>query len=404
MNPFDLTFDEFNSNDIIFDDILQQEEEEESIIIKLEKDEFSYERSESSFSESFDDMPVYRSLDVMPSQVMECDSKSGIDMVYEPPMLMRGSSSSVESKVVDDLFANLEMEFTNTSIPCVSDVLGGVATTSVEIESSLAAISSSIVQFLQSRGIHNEYCELSSLWRCQKTDFVDDCKFNIQVYIHGSEPKNIDEVDTYTIEFLRISGSPLLFSKEFHTFKSTDIAQPETVISNISSLAPIDLSKSQEALKSFLDWASSAESDAVSAVTGIFKSIESNCPLLEVMTQQSECQERMSEEGILAMTLMASICAQFKQYQEKTTSVKSSSSLPLLSMLHLLLQTKMKVQQTWNEESCKSALLQVLSTLIDSLIPATARLTAATSRYRSTVSPFERDTASQMMEMVEACA
>jgi hypothetical protein len=368
----------------------------------------------SSFSESYDELPIYRSLDVMSSNVLGYDSMSGIDMVYEPPTLRRGSNSSVESKVgidSNDLFSALDLEFTNTSLPCVSDPLGGIATTtSVEVVKTLGALTSAISSFLSSRGVHFVHCELSSLWKCQLTNFVDSCKFNIQIYSHDEVKRGDDESATYSIEFLRINGCSILFSKEFQQFKltqsetKTEDEQPiHSSSADVSHLSPLDLSKGQDALKCFVDWASVDEKEAITAATGLFNNDGVNFPLIDSMMRTSGDSNQISEEGILCMTLLASICAQIKQQQEQCSTVKFSS-ISLLSILHLLLETKNEIKTSRKNKECFQPLLEVLSTLINSLVPATARLTAVSARNRSRVTPFERDTAVQMMEMIDACA
>jgi hypothetical protein len=400
MNPSDL-FDEFNS--MTLDDFLPESlplEQEGSASVA------------SSYSDSFDELPIYRSLDVMSSHVTGLDSLSGIDMVYEPPALLRGSGSSVGSKVSvgqDDIFSALEFEFTNTSLPCITDPLGGIATTSIVIVSTLGALSSVIKTFLSCRNVHYDHCELSYLWKCQMTNFVDTCKFNIQIYSHDEEVQIDDESATYSVEFLRISGCSMLFSEEFREFKSSQnkdasMEKEQTArLEDVSDLAPLDLSKGQDALKSFVDWVSTDESEAVSAVIGIFDGNGSESPLLSSMRRNSGRSKQISEEVILSMTLLASICAQFKQKQE-SSSLACCSVLPLLSVVHLLTQTKENVIEATNSENVCRPLLDVLSTLIDSLIPATARLTAVSSRSRIRISSFERETASQMMSIINACA
>lgn len=363
----------------------------------------------SSFSDySYDELPIYRCLDVMSEATgLDSLSGSGLDRVFEPPSLLRGSGSSVGSQSSPDLFSALELEFSHTTLPRVCDPLGGIAATSLVIVSTLTALSSGIKTFLASRGVHHEHCELSYLWKCQMTNFVDSCKFNIQIYSHDEEAEDAEA--TYSVEFLRISGCSRLFSKEFREYKSSqnDLStEKEQSVQprDVSDLAPLDLSNGQEALKAFVDWVSTDESEAVSAVIGFFVGGGAESPLVNSMMRSSGKSKQINEEVILSMTLLASICAQFKQKQEKSSSAPASA-LPLLSVVHLLARTKesIKVLPNSNKDSCRP-LLDVLSTLIDSLTPATARLTAVSSHSRSQISAFERETASQMMSLIEACA
>jgi hypothetical protein len=208
-----------------------------------------------------------------------------------------------------------------------------------------------------------------------------------------------------------------MFSAEFQKFKvaesPSDLSSqnlPTLLLSDVSELAPVmDISKSQDVLKAMLDWVATNEAEAVGAVMGLFSGVNGSdgdimSSLLKLVANHSGATDQLSEEGVLAMTLLASLCAQFKQKQEGQHPVNSSSSLPLLSLLHLLLQTKKEIQCSSHIQPFMSTFLDVLTTLINSLIPATARLTAVTSRHRTNVSQFERDTAVQMMDMIEACS
>ena len=435
MNPSD-TFESFDMNN--FDDFLARESLEEEI-------NTSGSNCSSSFSDSFDMMPVYRSLDVMmPADLMHMESQrqTGLDMVFEAPVLSRsreheaGSVSvsvpAVQPQPVDDLFAQLEADLAHTSLPsCHQDSdtqqLGGIAfSTSLETNQSLSALSTTILNFLKSRGVHFEHCELSSQWKCEMTDFVDSCKFRIQVY--SSAPSFEEKQEAFTVEFLRTSGSSLLFSKEFQHFKSseqstrvvdgvtgstcTQAKAKEVVLSDVSHLSPVveksmnegagagagtgtQSASQQAALESFVKWASSDPAEATRAVCGLFNTGGKEdtaaavlSPLLQITS--SSCatgSDQLSSEGILVMTLLGALCMQFKHQETGTerteieqstaTPGPSSSALPLLSLLHLLLQTRRV--HSLEAGSSSSALQAVLSALIESLTPASSRLANSNS-------------------------
>jgi hypothetical protein len=258
--------------------------------------------------------------------------------------------------------------------------------------------------FLKSRGVHFEHCDLSSLWRCELTDFVDSCKFNIQVYSKNEDAE-------HTVEFLRLSGSSLLFSTEFQKFKCTnccpkkatenDDITPVVDVSDVSSLTPVEMPLLQKALDSFVGWASTDPAEATRAVCGLFSSKEcseskSKSPLV-CLTKC--CGDQMSSEAVMVMTLLGTICTKYKQQYEQ--NITSSSQLPLLSLLNLLVQTKR------DADSTNLPLLAVLTTLINSLKPALNSLTSCQEKDSSTstssATVCEQSSAVNLLDLLSSC-
>lgn len=453
MNPSD-TFESFDMNN--FDDFLARESLEE---------EANTGSNASSYSDSFDMMPVYRSLDVMmPADLMHMDSQrqSGLDMVFEAPVLSRHHQDHTKETVtvppqapVDDLFAQLEADLAHTSLPsCHKDSetqpLGGIAlSTSVEMKQSLSALTTTILSFLKSRGVHFDHCEMSSQFKCGVTDFVDSCKFQIQIY--SSSPSLEKDQGAFTVEFLRISGSSLLFSEEFQHFKSKQqspaansvtTSTDDVVLSDVTHLAAattalkktesegtegtgVQTQSQQAALESFVSWAGRDPAEATRAVCGLFsdhsgsgsgkKKVTNDeeaalSPLLQMTSSSSSSAagDQLSSEGILVMTLLGALCMHFKQQEEDTddkeekestaASSVSTSALPLLSLLHLLLQTRRLHSISSGSSSPSSPLQAVLTTLIDSLTPASDKL--ANSTDGSVVSACERQSARHLMARI----
>jgi hypothetical protein len=282
-------------------------------------------------------------------------------------------------------------------MPCQSDLLCGVTQTSVVVVTGLAALTSSLASFLQTRGVQHEHCEASCLWRCEVTDFVHSCKFHVQVYCEEDEQQQgeVDGVTEYTVEFLRISGCPLLFSAQFQAFVSEQQQEQEgqasggstSVDVDVSGLAPKAMVAPQQALESFVSWAAADPAEATRAVCGLLAGQSQGQGASSSLTSS----DQLSPEGILVMTLLGTLCMQHK---EEDTAVAagngdvSSSSLPMLSLLRQLLRTR-------DENDLHPTSCAVLSALVDSLVPATARLTADSSR----ATPCEREAAVQLMEI-----
>jgi hypothetical protein len=393
MDPSD-TFETFDMTTL--DDFLARDSfEDEGSALNLGQS------AGSSFSDSFDQLPVYRSLDVMADDdFAQLQSLSGIDKVYEAPVsvsvpmpmpvLSRQKTAPTSSggAMEDDLFAQLDADLAHLSVPCQSDLLGGMAsvTSVVVVASDLEELSASVFSFLESRGVEHVHCASSGLWRCELTDFVDSCKFHVQVYC--DEDDVLEGCVEYTVEFLRISGCSLLFSAQFQSFKASQQQQGKREVhvelSDVSSLAQLDLFSSQDALESLVGWVSADQATAVSAVAGLFStSGTSSIPLS--LTSDGQ----LSAEGITVMTLLGTLCMHFKDAEVESTSASpSSSSLPMLSLLCLLLQLR-------GQNDLHPTTHTVLSTLVDSLVPATVRLTV-----NSHVSACERAMAVQMMEQL----
>lgn len=386
--------DSFETFDMsTFDDFLARESLEEELEARR-SDSMSNASSSFSdmYSETFSDIPVYRSLDVMPSEVMPMESQSGIDMVYEPPSLVREKPARRGlSKVEDDLFATLEEENKFTDLPCTTDVLEGLAVTSITVTMTRSAIAEAILAFLNGRNVCFEYSEMSSSWKCEMTDGIDVCKFSIQIY---SQPQS-----GFSVEFLRQAGSPLLFSKEFRDFKHSYLnSSPDTDNIIVGTLPgaikpPIDMSVSQSTLASLVAYSAVAPEEAAAAVCGILSPSSSDIPHLNKSDLLSG--DALSPEGIMVMTLLGSMCVQFKdsaQCDGDVPVMPSKSMMSLLSLLRLLLLVRDQQQQS-------STLRTVLATLIDSLVPATARV-ASQDKTALGARKSEIALASDLMEAV----
>mmetsp|Transcript_12762 Transcript_12762/g.20782 ORF Transcript_12762/g.20782 Transcript_12762/m.20782 type:complete len:380 (-) Transcript_12762:2916-4055(-) len=379
MDPSD-TFENFDMT--TFDDFLQRESFEE-------EGGASYTHSAgSSFSDSFDQMPVYRSLDVMPEEdFSQLQSLSGIDKVFEVPVLSRQprSGSVQHSAAPIDLFAQLDADLAHTSVPSQSDLLGGKAsvTSVVVVASGLEELSATVMAFLQARDVHHEHCASSGLWKCELTDFVDSCKFHIQVYC-DEDSSSLEGCVEYTVEFLRVAGCALLFSSQFQSFKAQQQekeVEQKAERCDVSCLAPLDLTQAQGALESLVGWVSSDQAAAVGAISGLFSG-QSAASLTT--------GGQLNEEGLAVMTLLGTLCMQFMEAEASTVSCPSraGSALPMLSLLRLLLQLR-------GQNDLHSTTHAVLTALVDSLVPATARLTAS-----SHASACVRKAAVEIMEQL----
>jgi hypothetical protein len=343
----------------------------------------------SSFSDSFDQMPVYRSLDVMPEDDLSLQSLSGIDKVFEVPVLSRQprSGSVVNNAAPIDLFAQLDADLAHSSVPSQSDLLGGMAsvTSVVVVASGLEELSAIVTAFLQAREVHHEHCAASGLWKCELTDFVDSCKFHIQIYCdEESCSESLEGCVKYTVEFLRVAGCALLFSSQFQSFK---VQQEEKVMQqkeercDVSCLAPLDLTQAQSALESLVGWVSADQAVAVGAISALFSGQSASS-----LTSGGQ----LSEEGLAVMTLLGTLCMQFKEAEAAAVARPScaGSALPMLSLMRLLLQLR-------GQNDLHSTTHAVLTALVDSLVPATARLTAS-----SQASASERQAAVDIMEQL----
>lgn len=388
MNPSDI-FETFDMN--TFDDFLARGSFE---------DEDVSNSSGSSFSDSFELMPIYRSLDVMAPEDLLLDSLCGIDKVFEPPMLSRQSRTSERAAAapVDDLFALLAADVAHSCVPCVGDLLEGLAQTSVVVVCGLEALSVAMASFLSGRGIQHEHCAATSLWKCELTDFVGTCKFRVQVYREEEAEAELEGCVEYTVEFLRTSGCSLLFSSQFQSYKASQQQQQQQEadfvvscslapeLSDVSALAPLDLSSSQCALESLVDWAGADSAQVIGAVSGLLSG-QKGAVALMTMT----CSDQLSPEGILVMTLLGTLCMQCTSTSTSSPPPSSSSSsLPMLSLLRLLLQLRAQLDLHRTSRT-------VLTALVDSLVPATARLALAAPSSQA-VSACEREAAVQLME------
>lgn len=333
----------------------------------------------SSFSESFDDIiPVYRSLDVMPNEMMFFESQTGLDKVYEPPTLSRSSrihddvglSSDFLCDV--DLFSMLETELQPSGIPHEDMELCGIsATTSFTLHISVESVTSEIISFLESRHIHFDFAPHCLTWKCESKNSSESCKFRVQVYATALASE-------FTVEFLRLSGSPLLFSNFFRTIKSQLLTPSEAVTEvvvtqKLEAVVPADVSDTQKSVEAIVSWASSDLPEATRVVSNLL----SNSALWT-----SPTPDVLGPVDIMTLTLLGSICVKCKEEQSVTVD-----QLPMLSLLDLLLKARASAPRG-------SVMHSVLSTLIDSLIPMTARLSLSQQ-----ASDVVRETATSLMEM-----
>jgi hypothetical protein len=407
---------------VVFDDFLIRdslEEAHDQAGIDFGQGLISGSKSDSPpMSNSYDELPVFRSMEVMGNNVTIMDdlSGSGVDKVFEAfeapvfPMCKGhvGVGNEVEVKrvevevkrvevevekcPVDDLFAQLNEDFAHTSVPCQSDLLGGLASvTSVGIVASgLEELSALMSDFLSSCDVQYEHCAMSGLWKCEMTDYINTCRFHIQAYCDCDEV-SVEGCVEYTVEFLRMSGCTFLFSKQFQNFKSSRQEHMENVVNEgfkmdiceVNELKPLSVEVSHAALQAVTAWAEVDRASAVGAVTGIYSAHTSTCALFSI-----DNTDKLSTEGILVMTLLGTLCMKFSANdQDHMVNGHASSSLPMLSLLHLLLKIRTR-------NDLHSTTHMVLNALVDSLVPATARLTA-----NSNISACERYSAMHMMEI-----
>lgn len=366
MNPFD-SFDSFDMNSL--NDFVDEERVDES---------------DSTFS--FDQLPVYRSIDVLQmgsSDFLGVPSQLG--EVYEPiqqqqqqqqvfmdkPQLSRNPSSRgfssqqcwQSSLPGDDLFTQLDTEMNRRlAVPCEEEEIGGVSVTSFHVQMSLESLSASLLSFLNAKDIHFEHFGHCGLWKCDFTDLMDACKFRIQVYTSGGGE------ESFLIEFLRTSGCAKLFGAQFRACRDelcpSMPRQQQTmvaaVVSNMpSTLAVEDLTVAQASLDSFLSWLSSDQLEASRAVIRLLAA----SPIQS--SQQSS--EKLNQEDIMRMTLLGAACMQCR---ESLPSHREDS----LAMLSLLSQLQKSLAK---HASSSSMIRKVLTTMVDSLIPAAARITAS---------------------------
>lgn len=396
MNNRDV-FESFDMNEL--DDMLIKEEDGEK------SDQSSASSYTSTSSYSFMDMlPVYRSMDVLPDVIpqefacshmfessVECPEPPLLQKEFvEPPLL---SSESIKKNMfqsqpepVDDLFALLNEELAHHSLPCREVEVCGLARTSVEIlETNVESIISSVLLFLQAQeGLHFDHIEKCSLWKCEMTNFVDSCKYHIQIY---SCP---DDESKFVVEFLRISGCSLLFSSQYQSFKSQTEGAPMKLplcsVSDVSSLAPNDRMKSQKALEAFVNWVASGQSEATEAVCGLYANTSMGAKKVTGEGISKECDKQLNPEEIMVMTLLGATCLQYKQ-ESSGGGGREKNQLPMLSLLHLLLHSRAEKDPT-------STSYMVLTALVDALLPPTARLTACSHSNKCV-----KETAIQLMEM-----
>ena len=306
-----------------------------------------------------------------------------MDKVYEPPVLSRQGPSALPGQEMrhlmspcDDLFAMLDVELAHTSLPSVDDRFCGIATTSFRMNGCLEDVSSIINDFLSSRGVHYDHFNHSSLWKCEVTNMIESCKFQIQLYSKSDDI--IDNGEDYVVEFLRVSGSSLLFSAQYQHFKSENAADceprdPSPLLSDVSELTNMETEKAQVALEEFVNWVSNDQSEAIQAVCGMYSKTSFG----------AAAGDQLNSEEIMVMTLLGSTCMQCKE--EKNNGI--TCPLPMLSLMNLLMRSRAENELHKTRHS-------VLSAMVDSLIPATARLTA-----NSNVSKCVRETAIQMMDI-----
>lgn len=379
-----------------FEDILTRD--------SLDDDRHS-DSSCSSISNTYEELPVYRSLDVMHDDFTRLQSLSGIDKVFEAPTLSRQPRVTAKQPTsivdpVDTLFDQLNTDMMHSFVPCHSDVLGGVSksTSVVVLANGLDEVSHSVLQCLRANGVHFDHFEASGLWKCELTDFVDSCRFHIQVYIGDDDKVDgmLKEHNEYTVEFLRMSGCTRLFSEQFRRFKSSQHqsgevkenlvgAEMRLERNGLENSVSLNVEVSQAALEALTGWAIVDRESAVAAVVGICSDQSFSSTLL--------CSDQLSTEGVMVMTLLGTLCMQFKESEDAVGSTPGlgvatgTSGLPMLSLLHLLLQIR-------GRNELHASTQKILTAMINSLVPATARLTA-----NSQVSTCIRETAVHMMEI-----
>lgn len=381
MNFSDNSFDAFDMTD--FNDNIDE---------FLRDSDGNLESASSSFSDSYDVMfPVYRSLDVL---VADFSSDIGIDKVFEPPTLLRTSTtknsstsfpSFLDNNESSDLFDMLEKDFLSTGLPSINSSLCGIAMTSFSVTASIESVTTQILNFLKLSHVYYEYFSECSLFKCESRNLTDSCKYNIQLY-------STDVPTEFTIEFCRMAGCGLLFSSHFRLFKSEqslteqDLRPVEdTNISNIPLVSPIDLTSTQKSIDAIINWANHDLVEATRAVCSMLCMKTSLC--LPVTTGD------LNSIDIMIFTLVGCLCIKWKEQQSAADS--ALDYLPVLSLFDILLQARSKLEVT-NLQSPKYVLL---TTMIDALIPTTVRLSLLSSPL-SPVSEMIRDSANSLMAVL----
>lgn len=373
MNPDETIFTEFDMS--TFEDFQLRE--------SFEEEDFGGNSTSSSFSDSYTEMPVYRSISVLPDHdVFGMESQSGLDKVYVVPFLSRADQTNKRpvniSLKEDDLFKSLELELSPTSLPSCGDCFeGSISPTSFELAIPLVEVTNLVCTFLQEQRIHSEHVSAGYRWNCEHNNLVDNIKFQIQIY-------STSTVGSFLIEFLRISGASLLFSETFRTFKSENTEGPIFRPIHVATCPSVDLdlSDAQDGIKSIIEWASK-DSEAVMSVCGLLAN--NNCSSLSASTSSKKPSE---QTDVLFFSLVAALCMKIA---EEAQSKLHQSSLPLLFLMKLLVAAKERINPLSSTRD--SSAYQVLMSMTDKLIPSVARISLSNH-----VSAYSKMVAGALME------
>lgn len=317
----------------------------------------SYMPSEASSVAT--EFPVYRSVQIAAPSSFE--GHLGLDSVVDIPHLAKPllSKPLLDISISNESFTQSEFEdfefFKSSTIPPSISDLGfcPLASTHLELTMGVGDVVQTISTYLATRDVSARFINSSFRWICEMEQDFEAIKFEIQIYT---------TISGVTIEFLRMRGSSMVFSKLFRDCKCAlaEIPSKESIPLSPRGVACILTDDITSEACPVVEW---IKNDPVEGVKVLCEMIRDRC-----IDLKKDADLVLVRDACIALV----------------GSAPSLTVLPTLSLSKLLIHTHLKEGEITN-----------IKVLLEILIPSVARNGCASGS-----SDFVKKQTAEVMESI----